>query len=434
MAKIEDTAKIAFIGGGSRFVVSILHGVLLEAEALRNRPGNVEFSLYDVVPENAERIAEYIELSARETGTPVSAKVYEEREDAVRNADATLYMPSHPDAVEESIRVADKLEMGSYQDGTAALYFLALIHHDLRKLADEMRALAPNTVFISMLNPVDALALFMEKAAHVTSIGVCTEPYQVQSHVAYYLNVPPQKVELDVFGVNHHGWTVGLRINGRDGYKTYADQISNFHTLDEFRNTSGQRGWVSAFRSVGFLTSSPYHNDCFDDSLIPNSNAVSRTDSEVFKKDVQNNAIDEALRQGRVIPEWTGHPHRGPIMYPVAGECIGKYFASFITKKEVRGIAQVTNGDAVENYSESAVLELPVKMNGSSVRPIRLGKVPGWMADSLGRGHSTQVQLGVEWLLNGNGQRLREAIFADLPTNNLGHVEEFIGLTTRALG
>jgi len=87
--------KVACIGGGSLFLPSIYNGIAREATTLREAGEAIDFALYDLAPERAERMARYAAIVAKGAGTPLSASVARSLEEAIDGANLVYLSISH---------------------------------------------------------------------------------------------------------------------------------------------------------------------------------------------------------------------------------------------------------------------------------------------------------------------------------------------------
>jgi alpha-galactosidase/6-phospho-beta-glucosidase family protein len=76
--------KIAYIGGGSRFVPSIMHGIAHDMQ----KEGTFDLCVYlfDIRKERAERMARYAGLLSTPS-MPIEVEVADSRDEALENAD-----------------------------------------------------------------------------------------------------------------------------------------------------------------------------------------------------------------------------------------------------------------------------------------------------------------------------------------------------------
>ena len=74
----SDRFRITYIGGGSRFVVTLLHGLASKAEALGRLDRPIELALVDVDTSRAAEMARYAEIVASQTQLPIETLVTED--------------------------------------------------------------------------------------------------------------------------------------------------------------------------------------------------------------------------------------------------------------------------------------------------------------------------------------------------------------------
>ena len=87
----NDRFRITYIGGGSRFVVTLLHGLAAKAEALGRIGRPIELVLVDVDTSRATEMARYAEIVATRTQLPIKTLVTEDTPGALEGAGWVIF-------------------------------------------------------------------------------------------------------------------------------------------------------------------------------------------------------------------------------------------------------------------------------------------------------------------------------------------------------
>ncbi len=83
-------------------------------------------------------------------------------------------------------------------------------------IAEEIERLAPQAFLLNLSNPAGIVTEALLKHSRVRTIGFCNIPINTTYAVAEVLGVPPEKVELQSFGLNHLSWAREAVVDGRD--------------------------------------------------------------------------------------------------------------------------------------------------------------------------------------------------------------------------
>ncbi len=81
-------------------------------------------------------------------------------------------------------------------------------------IAQDMEELCPHALLINYANPMSAIVRAIRKTTDVKVIGLCHGVNHVQEYLAELAGVPAPEVGLNVIGVNHCTWILGVRHQG----------------------------------------------------------------------------------------------------------------------------------------------------------------------------------------------------------------------------
>ena len=96
-----------------------------------------------------------------------------------------------------------------------------------------MQRYCPNAWLINFANPSGMMAEAAISAGKwPKTVGICDAPTEVQRVVSKFLNVPENEVYLDYFGLNHLGWTRGIRVHGQDILPELIDNLEQLPIKD----------------------------------------------------------------------------------------------------------------------------------------------------------------------------------------------------------
>jgi len=404
--------KMAVIGGGSPFVLCLLHGLLYHAARWRERGIALEIVLYDIRPESARRWVQYGAMLAQVEAMPLQVTVSGTREEALQNADVVMFTAGFPEAarIAHEMRERYGFPFHSIHDGPPGLAFAVKIFPFCLQLARDIARLSPHALLLVLPNPTDVLATALERATGVIAGGMCVEVEHLRDHLAFYFGYRSEDIALEHGGVNHDGWVLRMTVQGREGYGLLRDRLPNLPAHPHFH--PGNYGMVLVYRATGYLRSSAYHNWPLE---IPPCPAPRRWEDfglsreEVFRQVEQTLTARTPLR----LPEDT-HPENLPVKYYGTGKALERLLWARATGETQVVALQVTNNGAISNFPNDVRVEVPVMVSGHQLTPQRIGEIPEWLGGTT-RLLSIQRRLSAEYLLNGLLETLRQSLLT-IPT------------------
>lgn len=207
--------KVTIIGGGGIRTPLVIHG-LIQAQSQLNL---TEVALYDI---DQERLAITAALS----------------KEAVRQQDGELNITTSTDLAESvtgasfiihSIRVGGiaararderlAIEHGIAGQETTGAGGLAMALRTIPVVLEQARVIercAPDAWFISFTNPAGLMTQALTAHTKLRVFGICDTPSEIFHRLALALQVAPDKVQCDYFGLNHLGWVQRVLLQGCD--------------------------------------------------------------------------------------------------------------------------------------------------------------------------------------------------------------------------
>lgn len=418
--------KLAYVGGGSLFVPSIVNGIGTVMQQAPT-PFGVELSLYDVRPERAGRMQAYAEVvrkgykrSDRSDRIPLQASVADSRAEALSGADLVLVSVWLQEEHERLDRLWKDLGFRLPAEGPGvAAWALACAPWSLA-VAAEMRQYCPGALFVTLMNPTDVIAGVVNQAlanadSDVRAAGLCVEVDGLRGALAYYFRVPYECIELLHAGVNHDGWILGLKVESQpgeytDGYKLWRARWQDLERDPDYH--PGNRGLEPILDLTGHLRSSGYHHWPYQVPETPQERML--WDAWQDKRALYTQALDEALQRGKPISDPPGmHPERSRLNYPFTGITVGKLVQSMATGQANVTPLQVPNQGAISNFPDRAIVEVPAQVQGRTVRALPVGELPEWLGGYT-RLLAIQRRLLVEYVFDRQLSTLKRAL-ATLP-------------------
>lgn len=207
--------KICVIGAGSTYTPELIEGLIERRTELPVR----ELALVDINRERLEILAGMARRMFAAAGTEVVVTTSEERRPAIAGADFVL---NQIRVGGQAARIRDE-KMGRRHDvvgqettGPGGLAKALRTIPVALAIAADVRELAPEAWMINFTNPAGMVTESLLRYGRVKVMGLCNSPYGLQVGVARRLGVAPERVRLDIVGLNHLSWVRTVFLDGND--------------------------------------------------------------------------------------------------------------------------------------------------------------------------------------------------------------------------
>ncbi len=408
----KDRLRIAYVGGGSRFVVTLLHGLAEYAGDFATLDYGIDLRLLDPDVDRAGEMQRYAEITFGERDLDILASVTADRDEALRDADWVIFSAGVWKPIMEARKVlAEDLGLPAYGEmSTGVMAEMAGLWAFVDGLAEDMKRLCPKAVFSSLVNPTDVIAGAVQKKYDIRSNGLCVEVPGLRGWLSYYLKIPETQINLEPIGVNHCGWIARGEVAGEDLHKVFAEKIPpQVWQPDWYGHCTA---FVELFQRTGHLRSSPYHlwpvQTVWTDRHDKQSDIWHKTclpegfeDKKAYRKAV----LAEALKEGKMIPDPNGldvHPEATPYTYPNTRWTLGA-IALGLAGGAADPVPMQVENDMTNPHGgpNDAWLEVPVHVKEGHISPQAVPELDRWVYGevdmiALQRAHLTNWLAGTD--------------------------------------
>ncbi|MBO0512449.1 6-phospho-beta-glucosidase [Streptomyces beijiangensis] len=239
--------RLAILGGGG-FRVPLVYGALLRDRA----PGRVtHVTLHDLDPARLTAIARVLRDQAGETPDAPEVTVTTDLDEALRGADfvfsAIRVGGLAGRAADERIALAEGV-LGQETVGAGGIAYGLRTVPVAADIARRVARLAPDAWVINFTNPAGLVTEAM--AAHLGErvIGICDSPVGLGRRVARTLGADPDLARPDYVGLNHLGWLRGLYVGEQDVLPRLFEDEKLLTSFEEGKLFGAD--WLRSIRSV----------------------------------------------------------------------------------------------------------------------------------------------------------------------------------------
>lgn len=255
-------------------------------------------------------------------------------------------------------------------------------------VAERVRRLAPTAYVLNFTNPAGIITEAMQHVLGDRVLGICDTPSGLGRRVALLLGHDPAAARLDYVGLNHLGWLRRVVVDGRDvlpdllGDGGLLGQLEEQHVFgaDWLRALGAVPNeylyyWYRNVEAVARIRESSMtrgefllktQGEFFDRLASAGPDAAQLWRSTVLDRSASYMAEAKGGEQG--APENPEPPETDPSQQGYAGVALA-VMAAISRDEPSTAILNVRNGTTIAGLPADAVVEVPVAVDGSGVRP-----------------------------------------------------------------
>lgn len=259
---------------------------------------------------------------------------------------------------------------------------------------------APGAWVVDFTNPVGIVTQALIDEGH-RALGLCNVAIHVQRRLGHYLDVDPDRVELEHVGLNHLTWVRSARIDGVDRLPELLDRFS-----PELELESGVPAGL--LHLLGALPSYYLHYYyCLAHDLAEQSAPGWRSRAEVVAE-LESELLAQ-YRDPSVDTKPNKLSHRGGAFY---SEAAVRLISSLHAGTGDIQVVDVRNGGSIPELSDDAVVEVPCTVDRDGAHPLVQRDLPPDMAGLVSHVKAYE-RLAVEASLTGSRNTMIRALVAN---------------------
>lgn len=257
---------------------------------------------------------------------------------------------------------------------------------------------APGAWLYNFTNPAGLVAQGLYDAGIERVIGICDSANGAQRAVSHHLNLSPERVFHEVYGLNHLSWTRSVRIDpdpdGNGGEEVLPSLLNEEGFIRSTHMTifdAGLRDWQQTF--LNEYLHYYYHRDEALKALLMKSETrgeqIVRLTGELLRrlKIINADQSQDALKVYQEImtqreTTYMSHARHEVEMQPHAIDeegyaevALGCIEAIETNTPHFTGL-NVPNNGAIAGMRDDDIVEVSCWVDGSGVRPIAIGEIP----------------------------------------------------------
>ncbi|MDA8206931.1 MAG: 6-phospho-beta-glucosidase [Thermaerobacter sp.] len=223
--------KLVVVGGGSSYTPELLSGIIRHAAEVP-----VERVVLVDVPEGAERLRIVRDLAERMISARSLKIVVEgtlDRRKALQGADIVFSQirvgGMKARARDERVPVKYGL-LGQETVGAGGFASALRTIPVVLDIARDMEEVCPEAWCLNFTNPSGIMTEALLRHSSIRTIGLCNVPINMQRAIAEGLETDPDRVHLEMYGLNHLSFVKSVRIDDQDVTNLVLSFLSGRHS------------------------------------------------------------------------------------------------------------------------------------------------------------------------------------------------------------
>jgi 6-phospho-beta-glucosidase len=367
----------------------------------QDRLGLTELALMDIDGENLDLIGRIIDgLVAKQKTNFKIIRTTDSRK-ALENADFVITTfrvgGMQHRIIDEKVALENQV-LGQETTGPGGFAMAMRTIPVLMNYIEQMHELCPNAWLLNFANPSGLLAeVILRKAGWNRAVGICDGPASMQNIAAELLQVKPDELYLDYFGLNHLGWIRSVLLDGKDILPEFLNAIDQFGDKLELPFSSQMMQtmkmipneylyfYYSTQQAVRKIIEAEKTRgeQIFElnQKLFANLKSIRNDDFPMMKKyyieyqkarwesymSIETGKIKEVELKEEDFDKAAEEGYSG-----VALDIIETIYR----KSHKVFILNVINQGAVEGIADDASVEIPVLVGPGYIKPMNVGKIP----------------------------------------------------------
>ena len=392
--------KVAVVGGGSTYTPELVEGL----SAHRERLPIDELLLHDVDPERLEVVGGVARRMLARDGL---ARILACTTDRVRALEGADFVVVQLRVGGQAARLSDEtlpLEFGCIgQETTGAGGFAKALRTVplVLDLAEETERRGNRGAWlVDFTNPVGIVTQALLDRGH-RAIGLCNVAIGLQRRIAGYLELEPERVQLEHVGLNHLSWERAVRVEGEDRLPEVIERFAE-RLAEEVHVPAGLIRLLGAIPSY-YLRYYYQTRQVLAEQLSGQKRARAEEVMEIER------TLLELYRDPGLDRKPSLLEKRGGAYY---SEAAAQLMASLQSGSDDVQVVDIRNDGTIAGLPDDAVVEVPARIDRDGAHPLRVAPLPPEML-GLVQQVKAYERLAVEAACSGSRAAALKALLAN---------------------
>ena len=363
--------KIAVIGAGSSYTPELFSNLI----DFRDQLAVEQVTLMDPNLEKVSLVAEVSRRLLEGSGMRTKIVTTQQRKEAIAGADFIILQIRVGGL---AARIRDErlpMEFGLVGNETTGAGGFACALRTIPvalDIARDIEQINPHAWLMNLSNPAGIVTEAILKHTRVRTIGFCNIPINTQYDLGRVLHVPPSKIRLDSFGLNHLSWVRGAYVDGQEMLEPLIAKARSRRSVLYRQGLVDQLidpEWLQAIRMIpGWYLRYFY----YPERVLEEGRCRERSDGE------EDRLAEEKLLQIYLTTGFTQEARqilaaKGGAQYYLP---VLQVIDSMIHDRGELVVVDVRNGSALPDLPPEVCVEVPARISRQAIEPIPVGPLP----------------------------------------------------------
>jgi len=363
--------KIAVIGAGSSYTPELFSNLI----DIRDQLAVEQVTLMDPNLEKVSLVAEVSRRLLEGSGMRTKIVTTQQRKEAIAGADFIILQIRVGGL---AARIRDErlpMEFGLVGNETTGAGGFACALRTIPvalDIASDIEQINPHAWLMNLSNPAGIVTEAILKHTRVRTIGFCNIPINTQYDLGRVLHVPPSKIRLDSFGLNHLSWVRGAYVDGQEMLEPLIAKARSRRSVLYRQGLVDQLidpEWLQAIRMIpGWYLRYFY----YPERVLEEDRCRERSDGE------EDRLAEEKLLQIYLTTGFTQEARqilaaKGGAQYYLP---VLQVIDSMIHDRGELVVVDVRNGSALPDLPPEVCVEVPARISRQAIEPIPVGPLP----------------------------------------------------------
>jgi len=419
--------KVVLIGAGSSSFGRGTIADLLSSEELNKT--NMTLSLVGINEQTLERMYRFAGILKEYYGASAKIEATTNRRDVFSGADyvITSVARKRNELWEQDFFMpyayGFRHIFGECGGPGAAFHALRSFHLTI-PICRDMEELCPDVLLLNFTNPESRVCMAVNKLTRIRSVGLCHGYISTEKAVAQVLGRSRADIDINIAGLNHFHWVVDIcdPANGNDLYPELHQRMATsewgFEPLvQRMYQVFGLLPFPAASH-IGEFVSFAY-DLCGPIWIDWKQKMVLQEERRFGIKLIEADEIQQVVEGKKTIAKELASPSGAYLAVPII--CDIEFNRS---RKEI-SVNIPNDGFAVSNLPEDAIVEIPARVDGQGLHPIKVGPLPEAIAAMCHKQVSMQKLLA-EAYQERSKKLLLQALVIDPVVDNIAQAESMM--------
>lgn len=425
----EQGYKITVIGAGSTYTPELVEGLIDRRQSLPVR----DLTFVDINEDRLQNLTAMARRMIAAAGLDFPVTPTTDRRRGIEGADFVLNqirVGGQPARIRDEHMGRRHDVVGQETTGPGGFAKALRTIPVALAIAADIRSLAPDAWMINFTNPAGMVTESLIRYGEIKVMGLCNGPYGTQVQIARVLDAAPDRVKIDVVGLNHLSWVRTVYLDGQDVTDRVIDtMVQGLRAQDD----TFDAGLIEELRMIpsGYLRYF-YHQR----EVLAHQREGGQTRGEVVWE------IEQRLLEQYRDPELCCKPpllaRRGGAYYSTLAVSLVDSIAN--DRQDVH-IVDCRNNGAIADLPADVAVEVPAVISGHGANAITAGRLP-WSIRGLVQHVKAYEELTIEAAVTGSARAAQlallnnplvpdwsaaRALWQDILEENVAHLPQFTG-------